>query len=72
MERPSRRNLFDDSEEEDEEKEYQPKLETEEVPIGGAEPAMAEAAEEPVEAQAAVEEEKEEGAIALNQQVRVN
>lgn len=66
MERPARRNLFDDSEEEDEENEYQPKPETEED-VNRREPTIVKVvkAEEPVEAQN-VEEEKEEGAIALN------
>ena len=71
MERPSRRNLFDDSEEEDEEKEYKPTtIEPEQVVVsaeGEAEPLG-----ELIEAQAAPEEEKEEGAINLNQEVRVN
>ena len=59
MERPARRNLFDDSEEEDEENEYKPKLETEEDGNKGEEAnivtsestitTMAKAAEEPVE-----------------------
>ena len=62
MERPSRRNLFDDSEEEDEEKEYKPTVEPEQVVSAvGAEPAG-----EQIEVQAAPEEEKEEGAINLN------
>ena len=62
MERPARRNLFDDSEEEDED-EYQPKPETIED-ADKRETTMANA-EEPVEGQPA-EEGKEEGAIALN------
>lgn len=62
MERPARRNLFDDSEEE-EENEYQLKPETVED-ANRRETAIVKA-EEPVEGQPA-EEGKEEGAIALN------
>ena len=55
MERPSRRNLFDDSEEEDEEKEYKPTaIEPEQVVVPTA--GEAEPVGEQIEAQGTPEE----------------